>query len=562
MNKPTLLFLACLAAIVSIARAADSRQQPNFLFIAVDDLKPVLGRLGEEPNNFLSELYPDPAKRAEIRRVLSPAMDALAAQGIDFRRTYCPAPLCNPSRTATLTGIATRQNGIYINADNFRQSDKPYVRDAITLPQNLRNHGYYVAGTGKIFHMSRVLTDASGRVLKDWPDSEHSWDVWINGEGDGADHGTFTLSPWSLNDRLFKFGTTSTAFKDMDDYRKADLIGRALEQGRVTVIDPTGNVRKTIALPRDRPFFLACGIFRPHLPFVVPKEFVDRFNPDDIQITRDYYNATVDDIRDLAPGGRRWTERPRDDGEPGVGRFSDMLRAGRKRDPKDGDLKAWRDMIRHYLAAVSFADACVNRVLTALDHSPFRDNTIVVLWSDHGWDLGTKFRAGKVALWESTTACVLTVRFPQPTDRQRGAVCRAFVSLQDLYPSLCALAHVPAPDYVAGRDLAPLFADPAAAWDEIPITTQGARSHALRDPGYRYIRYADDPKNAELYDEQADPREHINRIDDPALADARRRFDQLLENEISAGPFPYDVGRPGMDYDADAPGRRRPEGDK
>lgn len=552
-----LLALAGTTTLAVHAAEQPAPPPPNFLFIAIDDLKPLLGHLSEEPNSFLSELYPDPAKRAEIRKILSPNLDRLAASGIEFRHAYCPAPLCNPSRTATLTGIETRQSAIYGNTAEFRKSPKDYVRNAVTIPQNLRAQGYYTAGTGKILHTGSVQTDQEGKIVKDWPDTAHSWDVWINGAGDGADRGRTTLSPWSLTDDLFRFGATTTATARMDDYLKADLIARVLTTGRVTVEDTKVRQTKTIALPADKPWFLACGIFRPHLPFIVPQEFIAKFNPDDMQITRAYYDATVADTRDLAPGGLKFTERPLDDGEPGKGRFSDMLRQGKKRHAPDGDLQAWREMIRHYLASVAFADQCIGRLLDALDRSPYRDNTVVVLWSDHGWDLGTKFRAGKVALWESTTNCVLMIRDPRTPAALRGQPSYARTSLQDIYPTIMARAGVRTPAYVAGRDLNPLVLNPEAPWDETPVTTQGARNHAIRTADYRYIRYADDPQNAELYVQAADPREHTNRIADPALAKTRALLEAQLNEKIKAGPFPYDTGSRQEDSEDDASTVRR-----
>lgn len=554
MPKRLLPFFLLLSAS---GFAAEPR--PNFLFIAIDDLKPILGHLSEEPNNFLSEIYPDPAKRAKIRKLISPNMDRLQREGIGFRHAYCPAPLCNPSRTATLTGIATHHNGIYANQEQFRQSAKPFVREAITIPQNLRAQGYYTAGTGKIFHTGSVQTDADGKILKDWPDTAHSWDVWVNGANDGADRGRTTLSPWSLDDNLFRYGVTTTATTSMDDYQKANLIARVLERGSVTVNDTKVRQEKTIALPSDRPFFLACGIFRPHLPFIVPQEFLDLFKADDIKIDRAFYNHVVEDTRDLAPGGLKFIERPLDDGEPGKGRFSDLLRQGKARQP-DGDLAAWREMVRHYLAAVAFADRCVGRLLDALDRSKYRDNTVVVLWSDHGWDLGIKMRAGKVALWESTTNCVLIIRDPRTPAAQRGTPSYARVSLQDLYPTIAARASATKPDYVAGRDLTALVLNPKLAWDEVPITTQGARNHALRGESFRYIRYADETANAELYDERADPREFTNRIGDPLLQSVRTAMEAQLALRIQAGPFPYDLGKAGgySADDEDSPTRQRP----
>ena len=516
-------------------------EKPNVLFIAIDDLKPILGSLSEEPGNFLASIYPDPKVRANIRKILSPNLDKLGTRGVQFRHAYCPAPLCNPSRTALLTGIRASQSAIYANKEFFRKSKLPHVADAITLPQNFRRQGYYTAGAGKIFHLPSAQTDDKGAIVNDWPDQAFSWDTWINAVG-GREKGQTKLSPWSLPEGLFVFGTKTAETEAMDDWIKADLIARALEQGSVSVTDSQLNQQKHITLPQDKPFFLACGIFRPHLPWVVPSEYLDLFKAEDIQITREFYKAVVADLKDLPAEGLAWTETPLDDGDPGRGRFSDMLRQGLAKQPKDGDLVAWREAIRHYLASVAFADRCAGRLLDALERSRYRDNTLVVLWSDHGWELGTKFRMGKDSLWEESANCVLFIRDPSTPASVQGTPCDQPVGLQDLYPTLSKRAGLVIPDYVDGTDISGFLQQPRMASTAKILTTRGARNHALRGSQYRYIRYNDDSNSAELYDQQKDPTDLTNLIKDESYQSVRQEYERDLANTLSSGPFPYDKG--------------------
>jgi len=518
--------------------ATAGEPRPNFLFIAVDDLKPIIGAYSEEPGNFLQTLYPDPAKRAAIRKVLTPNLDRLAGEGVSFRLASCPSALCNPCRSSVLTGIRNHLTGIHDNSENFRQSAKPFVREAITLPQNLKQNGYYTAGTGKIFHHAAAAYGADGQITSDWPDVQHSWNVWING-AEGADPGRTILSPWSLPGGLFSFGANDGKTEAMDDYCKADLIARVLEKGAVTATDRKRQAAQTIDISGNQPFFLACGIFRPHLPWVAPQDVVDLFNPDDIQITREFYKAVADDLKDLPAGALKFTERPRDDGEPGNGRFSQLLRHGKTLDAQDGDLKAWREAVRHYLAAAAFADRCVGRLMQGLEKSAYKDNTVVVLWSDHGWMLGTKFRMHKAALWEEAANCVLIVKDPRQAGAQRGVACYRTVNLIDLYRTIDALAGAPTPSYVAGRDFSRLLAEPQAPWGSAALTTQGAGNHTVRTEQFRYMRYGEDPNDAELYDHGADPFEITNRINNVGLRPIRAQLNEFMDRILTEGPFPY-----------------------
>ncbi|MFC1764731.1 sulfatase-like hydrolase/transferase [Planctomycetota bacterium] len=537
MIRQTFLLMLLTVGLPGYEALGEAAQpkKPNFLFIAIDDLKPILGHMSEEPGNFLQILYPHAEKRAAIRATLTPNIDRLAREGMCFYRTYCPEALCNPSRTALLTGIQPHRSGIHGNKEFFRQSKLDFVRNAVTLPQNLKQHGYYTAGLGKIFHTSSAQFNNAGEIAKDIPDQMNSWDVWINGL-EQPDKGPFTRSPWSLPSGLFSFGSESGKTEAMSDYVQADAIARVFESNSVSLRDTRTKTDKIIHLSPDQPFFLACGIFRPHLPWNAPQELLDLYDANDIHLTRPEYEAVLADIQDLAPGGQRFTTRLDEDGQPTSGRFLQMLKQGRHRNPNNGDMIAWRESVRHYLASITLADRCVGRLLEALDRSPYRDKTIVVLWSDHGWMLGTKHRMHKAALWDEAANCVMIFKDPRKKTDAKANNCRRPVNLMDMYRTIAALADVPVPSYVAGQDITPLLSNPRISWPLPSLTTQGNGNHALSTQRYRYLRYQEDPNNAELYDSEQDPFERTNRIDNPVLQDTRKRLDQRLNSQLIAAP--------------------------
>jgi len=234
---------------------------------------------------------------------------------------------------------------------------------------------------------------------------------------------------------------------------------------------------------RDEPFFIACGLHKPHLPFAVPRKYFELFPRDEIELPP----FKRDDLDDIPPAGIRMAN-PKGD----QARFE---KSGR-----------WKDAIRSYLATCAYTDMNVGRLLDGLDRSGHRDNTIIVLWGDHGWHFGEKHHWRKFALWEEANRAPLIWVAPGVTPE--GAVCERTVDFMSLYPTLCELADLPVPGFTEGPSLVSLLRDPAAAWDRPAISTHGFKNHTIRTERWRYIRYADGGE--ELYDHDEDPHEWTN----------------------------------------------------
>lgn len=441
---------ACAPAIVSAQRDAASR---NVLFIAVDDLNDWIGCLGGHPDT------------------RTPNMDRLAGRGVLFTKAYCAAPLCNPSRAALMTGLRPSTTGVYDNNQPFRQSP---AKGAVTLAQHFRQHGYRAMGSGKIYH------DA-------FPDPA-SWDDWAP----ALDRQKFA-DPVPANRPVN--GIPNTAHFDWGPLPNSDA-----EMGDSKTVEyVTGQLQKK----HDKPFFLACGIFKPHLPWYVPAKYFDLFPEAKIAMP----SVKDDDLDDVPPIGRRMAKA---DGDH----------------RKVIEHKQYRKAVQAYLASIAFCDVQVGRVLDALDGSPHRDNTTVVLWSDHGWHLGEKLHWRKFALWEEATHNVLMITAPGVT--KAGSRCSRPVSLLDLYPTLTELHGLPGRKEVEGRSLAPLLRNPSAAWSRPALTTFGRNNHSVRSDRFRYIRYSDGTE--ELYDHQTDDLEWNNLAGDPVYRAVKTEHAQWLPN--------------------------------
>lgn len=422
-----LLLIATPWAAFADEPSATKPGRPNVLMIAIDDLNDWCGPLGGHP------------------QARTPHLDGLASQSVLFTRAYCAAPACNPSRAALMTGVSPSSSGVYHNNQPWR----PALPDAVTLPQLFTKHGYEALGCGKIYH---------GR----FPDPA-SWDEY---ESKGADpkppnRPVNGIRPASH----FDWGPVAATDAEMDDHR---IIDWAIEQ---------------LNKPREKPLFLACGIYRPHLPWYVPTEYFERF----------------------PVAGLKLPEVPSDD-------LDDVPAAGVKMARPEGDhrqvlaAKQWPAAVQGYLASIAFADAQVGRLLEGLDRSPLADNTIVLLWSDHGWHLGEKQHWRKFALWEEACRVPLLVRLPG--DKFRPGRCDEAVSLLDVYPTLADLCGLPLSAQLEGQSLRPLIGAPDSNRERPAVTTHGRNNHAVRDEKWRYIRYADGSE--ELYDHSRDPKEWRN----------------------------------------------------
>ena len=450
-------------------RARAAGRKPNVLFIAIDDLNDWVACLGGHPG------------------VRSPNIDRLASRGVLFTNAHCAAPACNPSRAALMTGIRPSTSGVYLNQQPWRQS--PVLKDAVTLAQHFMAHGYHALGSGKIYH-GRFPDPASWNEY--WPEKTKPKPP----EGYRKRKQCYN----GLNASHFDWGPVDLpAGETMSDTKVAEWVSAEL------------------AKERDKPFFLACGIFRPHLPWYVPQKYFDMYPLDGIVLPK----VKEDDLADVPPIGKQMA-RPQGD-------HAKVTRSNQ-----------WRKAVQGYMASITFADDCVGKVIDALDGSPHRDDTIVVLWADHGWHLGEKLHWRKFTLWEEATRNPML--FVAPGVTKPGGRCGRPVGLIDIYPTLVELCGLPPRGELEGKSLVPLLADPKASWDRPALTTYRRGNHSIRSERWRYTRYADGRE--ELYDHDNDPLEWTNLADRPEHAAVRKELARWLP-EKNAENTPAGKGRKG-----------------
>lgn len=459
MSRSIYVLVATLL-LAGLTAPAPAAERPNVLFIAVDDLNDWIGCLGGYPG------------------CRTPHIDALAARGTLFTRSYCAAPACNPSRASLMTGVRPWTSGVYINPQPWR----PQMPDVVTLPQHFTQHGYHSIGSGKIYHGAY--------------EDPASWDDYLKKSGDPKPTKKVANDPHSRAGGIV-WGVLDVPDEAMNDYAMANY---AIEY---------------LGKDHDRPFFLACGIYRPHMPWQVPRKYYDMYPLDEIVLP----NVPDNDLDDLPEAGVRMA-RPQGD-------HTNILKTDN-----------WKYAVQGYLASITFADAQVGRVLDALKQSRYADDTIVVLWGDHGWHLGEKKHWRKFALWEEATRVPLMIAAPGVTEP--GSRCERTVDLMNLYPTLCELCDLPSAPQLEGVSMVPLLKDPTATWDRPAITTHGRGNHAVRSERYRYIRYSDGSE--ELYDHEADPMEWKNLAGDPDLAAVRRELASWLP-KAEAPEAPIDTRR-------------------
>jgi arylsulfatase A-like enzyme len=436
----------------SLSSAQARSKRPNILFVSIDDLNDWAGVTGGHP------------------QARTPHLDALAARGRSFLQAHCNAPICNPSRTSTLTGVAPHVSGVYNNQAAWWQG----VKGIPTLPTLLGRHGYSTIGAGKVFHFGDPA--AWDRYMGDPCDKAHVED---RARPRKSDHKHVSELSWG------------PARSDRPDIHPDEKVAAW--------------VSGELGAKHDKPFFLACGFYKPHLAWIAPRAHFDALPVDDVILPE----VPEDELEDIPEQGRRLAH----------------IQIHEKVIQRD----AWKEAVRAYLAAVSFIDAQLGRVLAALEAGPHRDNTVVVVWSDHGWSLGEKFHWKKNALWEECTRVPLVFAGP---GIQPGA-CSRVVSLVDLYPTLAAMGRAPLHDKAAGHNLAPLLSDPTTPWPHHCLTSHAKGGHAIRTERWRYIRYADGTH--ELYDHTADPGEHQNIADRPDVKPVVDRLGALIP-KTSAPP--------------------------
>lgn len=452
------LCLLCFGITIQAALAADN---PNILFIAIDDQNDWIGCLGGHP------------------QAQTPNIDRLASRGTLFTNAHCQSPLCNSSRTSLMTGLRPDTTGIYGLAPWFRNLEK--LKNVVSLPQYLRQHGYTASSAGKVYHgnygrgknddefdslgpATSIVPRPDEKLVKDVPQNHPLLDWGVFPHQD-EDKGDWQIASWAVDEL-------------------------------------SGNI--------EEPFFLSAGFFLPHVPIYVTQKWYDMYPAETLLLP-------PVDLRD------------RDD----TPRFSWYLHwtLPEPRLKYLQESNQWTNIVRSYLAATSFVDSQVGRILDALDASGKADNTIIVLWSDHGWHLGEKLITGKNTLWDDSTRVPLIFAGPGVA---AGARCHQPAELLDIYPTLIDLCGLPKKSDLDGHSLLPQMQHANAPREWPAITTHNHDNHGIRTDRWRFIQYADGSE--ELYEMSADPNEWHNLATNSAYADVLTELRQWIPDSNPPAP--------------------------
>jgi arylsulfatase A-like enzyme len=467
-------FVFCLRPFLGAAEINGTSRPPNILFIAIDDM------------NDWTTLFD------QSNPIQTPNLERLAERGTFFARGYCNSPACNPSRASILSGVRPSTSGVYNNSSNWNKA----MPDVTILPQHFKNNGYRTYASGKIFHHHGTAFyryEAFDEYVE-FPTKQPDRPMPPQGNLNGVSQWTRPDGKKGDVSRNFDWGVYPPNEDYHIDNRTVDWAIDKIEK-------------------EEGPFFIAAGIFRPHMPFYAPPAWYDQYPMQGLTMP----DVNVEDLNDLPAEAEAMIHPP-------TRSFMSTFAAERTRDPK-----IFEKAVRGYQAASSFADQ-VGRLIDALDQSGKSDNTIIVLWSDHGFHLGEKEHWEKFVLYEKATRIPYIVVAP---GFKNGQVSYRPVTLIDLYPTLVELCGLPEPDHLEGESLIPLLKNPKAK-KKPAIITYGQDNHAIRDDRYRYIRYAGGGE--ELYDTENDPHEWTNLANNPG---SRRIMDKLAKwiPESSANPI-------------------------
>lgn len=461
LRSPLLLLALCLSADVVLGD-----ERPNVLFIAVDDLAPALGCLGDVV-----------AK--------TPHIDRLAARGVCFERAYNQLPLCNPTRASVMTGLRPDQIKVYDLDRHFRDE----LPDVVTLPQVFQQAGYDVSRVGKLYHYN-----VPASIGTDGFDDPPSWHRTFNPKGrdKSEEHLIFNAEPH----RKISAALSWLAAAGADAEQTDGLIAQKAVE--------------ILSAKHDRPFFLGVGFFRPHTPYVAPRKYFDLYPLESLRLP-------------WAPPGDR-------DDIP-TAAFAHNCPVPHYELERPVLLQA----LQAYYACVSFIDAQVGLLLDCLEEQALTRNTIVVLWSDHGYHLGEHNGIWqKRTLFEQSARSPLIIRVPGAAGN--GQPCRRVVEFVDIYPTVAAAAGLTPPEGLAGQDLSPLLTSPNRSWDSVAVTQilrpdddrldSMVMGCSIRDERWRYTEWGQGKHGVELYDHYADPMEFHNLALKPDSA-ARQAISRL-----------------------------------
>lgn len=448
--------------VLCFAVPAFAADKPNVLFIAVDDLRPELACYGKQ-------------------HIHSPNIDKLAESSTLFERTYCMVPTCGASRASLMTGIRPARKR-FVNFLTWADRDAPGIT---TMNTQFKQNGYYTVSMGKIFHHPQ--DSAQGWSEPAWRPKGVAWYQRPENQ--------------KLHEERQKQGKRKAkgpAWESADVPDNAYADGVLAEQA----ISKLQQLKK-----QEQPFFLAVGFFKPHLPFIAPQKYWDLYDHDKIQLPENY-------------------KVPQDAPEESIHNSGELRAyAGIPRKGPVSEETA-RNLIHGYYACVSYTDAQIGKLLAELDRLELSDNTIVVLWGDHGWNLGDHTLWCKHSCYESSLQIPLLVRAPGIQGGQRRS---ALIETIDVYPSLCTLAGIPLPEHLAGQSFVELMRNPDTKWKGAAVS-RFRNGDTIRTDALRYTEYTN-PKGKRtsrmLYDHSSDPLENQN------VAEKRTNKSQTLSKQLN-----------------------------
>ena len=478
------LFRAALFVVFMSAGTACAKQ-PNVLFLAVDDMNDWIGSLGATP------------------RAITPNLDKLAARGVNFSNAHTPGVYCAPARAAIFSGQYASTTGCYRSSDYF--TDHPEIEG---LPLSFSKAGYTTLGVGKLYHHMPGSIDVRG------------WDEFYLRKPSQRTEG-WSLDNWT-EEMPFPDPFPASVFNKGKEIKGGLFLEWAgLPNDKEEEMADTIRVNWAVdqlGKKHDKPFFLACGIYAPHFPNYCPQKYFDLYDRDKIELPP----IKVDDLEDLPERMKR-------------------AKTARSKIHKELEAKgAVKDAIHGYLSCMSYADAMMGRVLDALEKSPYADNTIVVLWSDHGYHHGEKYDWGKHTLWERTSNVPFIWAGPGV---KKGAVTDVTASLIDMYPTFVEMCGLPRPHQkLEGTSLASTLEKPAVAKDrDVYLPYMAPGEYAIINKDWRYITYGDDGE--ELYDLKSDPNEWNNLAENPKYEDTKRLLRKSAPKKFSPAAPKRTIGK-------------------
>ncbi len=470
-----LLFTLVLAVL--FFGCSSNKSKPNILFISIDDLKPELGIFGED-------------------HISSPNIDQLAQDAVRFNRAYCNVPICGASRASIMTGVyptPTRFVTYYARADE--EADQ-YP----TLPETLKDNGYFTTTLGKIFHFPDDSVEGWSELpyRPDFPNRIDQQELW-------RDYQSEELA-WTKTQNLPQ-GVAGPAWE------AADVADSIYYDGKTTQLA----LKKLEQLKNlDKPFFFGLGYIRPHLPFNAPKKYWDLYDEDEITLATNHY------MPKNAPDGAKFN-------------FSELRSYTNIANDNNLIDEAQARKLRHgYYACVSFIDAQIGKVIHKLKELDLYDNTIIVLWGDHGFSLGEHTHWGKHTCFDQSLRVPLMIKAP---DHLAGVSTQALASLIDVYPTVCALAGIEQPNHLEGKSLVPALKDRQAVVNE-QIFARYVKGETVKNDRFIYTQYykngakCETPTGAMLYDHANDPEENINLVDAPEHRETVNELKALLATHM------------------------------